>query len=64
MKTTVSKKRTPTNTDGVFYKEIFNSDGKVVDKKFIIRWIDENGKDSWMYESDDILEYLHDRFAA
>jgi len=45
MKTIVSKKRTPTNTDGVFYKEVFNSDGKVVDKKYIIRWIDENGKD-------------------
>jgi hypothetical protein len=45
MKTYLSKKRTPTKHDGVFYKEILNSDGKVVDKKYVIRWIDENGKD-------------------
>jgi hypothetical protein len=30
MKTTVSTKRTPTKIDGVFYKEVFNSEGKVV----------------------------------
>lgn len=45
MKTIISSKRTPTKTDGVFYKEIFNESGKAIDKKFIIRWIDENGKD-------------------
>jgi len=45
MKTTVSTKRTPTRIDGVFYKEVFNSEGKVVDKRYIIRWVDENGKD-------------------
>ena len=45
MKTIISKQRIPTKTEGVFYKEIFNDNGKAVDKKFIIRWIDENGKD-------------------
>ena len=45
MKTIISSKRTPTKTDGVFYKEISNEGGKVVDKKFIIRWINENAKD-------------------
>lgn len=44
MKTVISKKRTPTKTEGVFYKEIFNDKGKAIDKKFIIRWLDENGK--------------------
>lgn len=44
MKTTVSTKRIPTKTEGVFYKEVFNEQGKSIDKKFIIRWIDENGK--------------------
>jgi len=44
MKTVVSKQRIPTKTEGVFYKEIFDDKGKVVDKKFLIRWIDENGK--------------------
>ncbi len=45
MKTTISKKRTPTKTYGVFYKDIFNEKGKSIDKKYIIRWLDENGKD-------------------
>ena len=45
MKTTVSKKRTSTKTYGVFYKDIFNDQSKSIDKKYIIRWIDENGKD-------------------
>ncbi|MEA2072717.1 MAG: hypothetical protein U9O86_03955 [Campylobacterota bacterium] len=44
MKMTVSQKRTPTKIDGVFYKEVFNDKGKAVDKKYLIRWIDENGK--------------------
>lgn len=34
MKTTVSTKRTPTKIDEVLYKEVFNSDGKVVDKRY------------------------------
>ncbi|MEA1892123.1 MAG: hypothetical protein U9N33_05360 [Campylobacterota bacterium] len=45
MKTIISKLRVSTKTEGVFYKEIFNDKGKAVNKKFIIRWIDENGKD-------------------
>ena len=44
MKRTLSTKRTPTNMDGIFYKEIFNNNGKVVDKQYLIRWVDENGK--------------------
>ena len=43
MKTTIANKRTQTKTNGVFYKDIFNSTGKSIDKKYIIRWIDENG---------------------
>mgnify|MGYP002639018731 CR=1 FL=1 len=44
MKNTTSSKRTSTNTEGVFYKEILNADNKSVDKMFGIRWTDENGK--------------------
>jgi len=29
-----------------------------------LKIIDDKGKDSWMYESDDIMKYLQDRFAA
>lgn len=29
-----------------------------------LRITDENGKHAWMYESDDIIAYLHERFAA
>ncbi|MCX6076760.1 MAG: tyrosine-type recombinase/integrase [Campylobacterales bacterium] len=44
MKAVISSKRTPTKTEGVFYKDIFNDSEKSVDKKYMIRWIDENGK--------------------
>lgn len=44
MKKTTSSKRTSTNTEGVFYKEIFNADNKAIDKMYGIRWTDENGK--------------------
>lgn len=44
MKNITSSKRTPTNTEGVFYKEILNADNKSVDKMYGIRWTDENGK--------------------
>lgn len=29
-----------------------------------LKIIDDKGNDSWMYESDDIMQYLQDRFAA
>ena len=29
-----------------------------------LKIIDENGNDNWMYESNDILQYLQERFAA
>lgn len=29
-----------------------------------LKIIDNNGNDSWMYESDEIMEYLQNRFAA
>ena len=44
MKRTTSSKRTPTKTIGVFYKEITNDNGTVIDKQYGIRWNDENGK--------------------
>ncbi len=38
-------KRIPTKTAGVFYKEIISENNKVVDKVFLIRYIDENNKE-------------------
>ncbi len=40
-----STKRTPTKHAGVFYKEIISDSNKVIDKVFIIRYVDENGKE-------------------
>ena len=37
-------KRIPTNTAGVFYKEIISKNDKVVDKVFLIRYTDKNNK--------------------
>ena len=37
--------RHTTKYDGVYFKEIIAENGKVVDKQYIIRWRDENGKD-------------------
>ena len=37
-------KRIPTNTSGVFYKEIISKNNKVIDKVFLIRYIDINNK--------------------
>ncbi len=37
-------KRIPTNTAGVFYKEIISKNNKVVDKIFLIRYTDANNK--------------------
>lgn len=37
-------KRIPTNTAGVFYKEIISKNNKVIDKVFLIRYTDANNK--------------------
>ena len=37
-------KRIPTNTPGVFYKEIISKNNKVIDKVFFIRYIDANNR--------------------
>ena len=37
-------KRIPTNTAGVFYKEIISKNNKVVDKVYFIRYTDANNK--------------------
>ncbi len=38
-------KRHRTNSEGVYYKEIVSDDNKIVDKIYLIRWRDENGKE-------------------
>ncbi|WP_419763970.1 MAG: tyrosine-type recombinase/integrase [Arcobacter sp.] len=38
-------KRIPTKTAGVFYKEIISENNKVIDKVFLIRYVDENKKE-------------------
>jgi len=40
-----SSKRIPTNTKGVFYKEIISKKAKLVDKVYSIRYVDENNRD-------------------
>jgi len=37
-------KRIPTNTAGVFYKEIVSKNNKIIDKVFLIRYTDANNK--------------------
>ena len=37
--------RIPTNTKGVFYKEIISKNSKAVDKVYSIRYLDENNRD-------------------
>jgi glutaredoxin len=43
-------------------EELLKGGGQV--KVPCLRIIDNNGNDQWMYESDQIIEYLQDRFAA
>jgi len=45
------------------YREELLQGGGVI-KVPCLKIIDEKGNDSWMYESDDIMKYLQDRFAA
>ena len=37
-------KRTATRSQGVFYKSIVNDEEKEVDKVYLIRWIDNDGR--------------------
>ena len=45
-----------------YREELLQGGGQI--KVPCLKIVDEKGKDSWMYESDDILQYLKDRFAA
>lgn len=42
---TISNKKIPTSSTGIFYKEVINNEKQVVDKVFIIRYKDEIGRD-------------------
>ncbi len=43
-------------------QELLQGGGQI--KVPCLKIINDNGKDSWMYESNDILQYLQGRFAA
>ncbi len=45
-----------------YRKELLQGGGEV--KVPCLRIVDDKGNDSWMYESDEIMKYLQDRFAA
>ena len=38
-------KRIATKSQGVFYKQIVDENNKEVDKVYIIRWLDEDGRE-------------------
>lgn len=46
----------------VHREELLKGGGQI--KVPCLKIVDENGKDKWMYESTEIVEYLQDRFAA
>lgn len=46
----------------VYREELLQGGGEV--KVPCLRIVDEKGSDNWMYESDEIMQYLKDRFAA
>ena len=46
----------------VYREELLNGGGEI--KVPCLKIIDEKGNDRWMYESDDIVQYLQNRFAA
>jgi glutaredoxin len=46
----------------VHREELLKGGGQI--KVPCLKIIDEQGNDSWLYESDDILQYLRGRFAA
>lgn len=45
-----------------YREELLQGGGQI--KVPCLKIVDEKGNDSWMYESDEILQYLQDRFAA
>jgi len=45
-----------------YREELLQGGGQI--KVPCLKIIDEKGNDSWMYESDDIMQYLQERFAA
>lgn len=45
-----------------YREELLQGGGEI--KVPCLKIIDEKGNNSWMYESDDIMQYLQDRFAA
>ena len=45
-----------------YREELLQGGGQV--KVPCLRIVDDKGNDSWMYESDEIMKYLQDRFAA
>ena len=48
--------------NSTYRKELLQGGGQI--KVPCLKIIDEKGKARWMYESEDIMEYLQDRFAA
>ena len=38
-------KRIATKSQGIFYKEVVDEELKVVDKVYLIRWVDEDGRE-------------------
>lgn len=48
--------------NSVYREELLNGGGEI--KVPCLKIIDEKGNDRWMYESDDIVQYLQNRFAA
>ena len=46
----------------IYREELLQGGGQL--KVPCLKIIDEKGNDKWMYESDDIVQYLQNRFAA
>lgn len=46
----------------IYREELLQGGGQI--KVPCLKIIDDNGNDRWMYESNDIMDYLKDRFAA
>lgn len=46
----------------IYREELLQGGGQI--KVPCLKIVDDKGNDSWMYESDDIVQYLQQRFAA
>ena len=46
----------------IYREELLQGGGEI--KVPCLKIMDKNGNESWLYESDDIVQYLQDRFAA